>query len=362
MIPVSKVALSEAEKTAVMRVLDSGLLAQGKEVEELERQFRGATSSPNAVAFSNGTSALHGALHCLGIKPGDEVITVPFTFIATPNSIRMCGAKPVFVDVGDDFLMNPALVEQAITSKTKAILPVHLYGQPCDMDALRSIAERHKLVIVEDAAQAIGAAYRKKPVGSLGDAAAFSLYATKNIMSGEGGMVTTPRADVADWCRRFRSHGQRNRYEYSELGYNYRMTDMQAAIGVEQIKRLAEITEARQTNARALLKGLAGIKGILLPSVHEGRTHVFHQFTIRVTPDFHLSRDALQQKLLEQGIGTGVYYPQALHLSPAFRELGYHTGDFPVSERLSREVLSLPCHPHLTSAEIQTIIEAFHHV
>jgi len=357
MIPIVKIRLSEAEKQAVMDVLDSGALAQGKKVEELESQFAGLCDTKYAIAVCNGTAALHTALHSAGIKKGDEVITTPFTFIATANSIRMCDAVPVFVDVDPrTFNIDPEKIEAAITKKTKAIMPVHLYGQCCDMDKIMKIAKKHNLKVIEDAAQAVGASFNGKMAGSFGDAATFSLYATKNIMCGEGGIVATNNKEVMEKARLFRHHGQGMQYDYVSMGYNYRLTDIHAAIAVEQMKHLKDLTEKRQKNARAIMEGIKGTKGIEAPFIDSRATHVFHQLTIKVTEDCSLTRDELKAFLKEKGIGSAIYYPLPIHLSSVY---GYKNGTFPIAEKLSAQVLSLPCHPLLEEQDIQKIIEVF---
>ena len=249
MIPIAKPYIGEEEKEAVLKVLDSGMLAQGKITAELERQFAELCDVDHAIAASSGTTALHLALMAHGIGPGDEVITPSFTFIASVNSILYTGARPVFVDIDPaTFNIDANVAEQAVTTKTKAIMPVHLYGQVCDMNALQEIADKHGLIIIEDACQAVSATYHGKKAGSFGTGV-FSLYATKNVMSAEGGMITTSDAELADKCRLLRNHGMRRRYYYDFLGYNYRMTDLHAAIGLAQINRVDELTGSRRSYA-----------------------------------------------------------------------------------------------------------------
>lgn len=365
MIPVSKPSIENEEIDAVADVLKSGMIAQGPKVKELEEKFANFIGVKNAVAVNSGTAALHCSLYAAGIKPGDEVITVPFTFVATANVILMQQAKPVFVDVEDGtFNIDTSKVEEKITKRTKAILPVDLYGHPYDYDSLRKIADRHNLRIIEDACQAVGADYKGRKCGSLGDLGSFSFYATKNMTTAEGGMITTDDDDFAELAKSFRHHGQseKTRYEYFDLGYNYRMTDISAAIGLAQLNKLGQWNEKRKQNAEHLSKGLAKIKGIKVPVVRKNCSHVFHQYTVKVENDFKLKRDELVVHLKNNGVGCSVYYPKPLHLFNHLGKLGYKKGDFPVSERLSRQVVSLPVHPHLTQEDLNCIIKVFEEI
>lgn len=360
MIPSAKVIVGKEEEQGVLDVLRSGMLAQGPKVKELEERFAAYCGTKYAVAVNSGTAAVHTSLFALGINPSDEVITVPFTFVGTSNPILMLGAKPVFVDVEDlTFNIDPKKVEEKITKKTKAIIVVDLYGQICDYDAVKKIADKHGLKIVEDACQAVGATLNGKKAGSFGDIAAFSFYGTKNMMCGEGGIITTDNAEYAELAKRFRHHGQseQTRYEYHHLGYNYRMTDLQAAIALAQLAKVENFTETRIRNAKLLTEGLKGIKGITVPTVKAGARHVFHQYTIKVD-GFKISRDELAAKLKEKGIGSGIYYPKPLHMHPFYAKMGYKEGDFPVAEKLSKIVLSLPVHPGVSVDDTKTIIEA----
>lgn len=350
MIPISKPYIGEAEKAAVMEVLESGMLVQGPKTARLEERFSQVVGTRHAVAVSSGTAALHVALLAHGIGAGDEVITTPFTFIASANSILHVGAKPVFVDVDEaTFNIDPRLVEKAITYCTKAIIPVHLYGYPCDMGAIMDIARRHGLVVIEDSAQAIGATYHGEHVGGFGTGA-FSLYATKNVMSGEGGVITTNEDRVAERARMIRSHGMRRRYYHEMLGFNLRMTDLHAAIGLAQMDRLVEFTARRQANAAFLT---ARINSVLTPTVEDGYRHVWHQYTVRV--DGGRDRDAAVARLTDAGIGTGIFYPIPAHQHGYMREAA---GEFrlPVAEQLAKEVISLPVHPQLSQADLETIV------
>lgn len=351
MIPISKPFIGDAEKQAVLEVLESGMLVQGPRTARLEEKFAAVCSTRHAVATSSGTAALHIALLAHGIGAGDEVITTPFTFIASVNSIIYTGARPVFVDIGEDtFNINPALIEAAITSRTKAIMPVHLYGYPCDMDAILDIAQRHNLAVIEDAAQAIGAEYRGQRVGSFGTGC-FSLYATKNVMSGEGGMITTDDDALAQRCRMLRNHGMQRRYYHDMLGYNFRMTDLHAAIGLAQIDRLDEFTARRRANAEYLNRH---IRSVITPQVRPGYGHVWHQYTIRV--DRNRDRDAVVKRLNDAGVGTGIFYPVPAHKQAYLVEMGLGDVSLPVAERLAGEVVSLPVHPQLSQADLETIV------
>jgi dTDP-4-amino-4,6-dideoxygalactose transaminase len=349
MIPISKPFITEAEKSAVLEVLDSGMLAQGKRTVELERRFAEVSDSKYAVATSSGTTALHLALLAHGIGSGDEVITTPFTFIASANSILFVNATPVFVDIEEDsFNLDPNLIEAAVTSRTKAIIPVHLYGHPCDMKAITDIAERHALIVIEDCAQAISARFDGKQVGSFGTGV-FSLYATKNVMSGEGGMITTNDETVAERCRMLRNHGMKQRYYHEMLGYNFRISDLHAAIGSAQMDRLEEMTRIRRENAHYLN---ANIHSVITPKTRPDVDHVWHQYTIRV--DGHRDREACVSQLNKAGIGTGIFYPVPVHLQGYMKEIVGET-PLPIAEKLAKEVISLPVHPQLTQDELEKI-------
>jgi dTDP-4-amino-4,6-dideoxygalactose transaminase len=354
LIPISRPLIGDREKAAVLRVLDSGIIAQGPETAELERRFAALTGTRHAVATSSGTAALYLALLAAGIGKGDEVITTPFTFVASANSILYVGAKPVFVDIDENtFTLDPAGVERAVGPRTKAILPVHLYGQPCDMDALVAIAKKHSLVIVEDAAQAVAARYKGKPVGSFG-IGAFSLYATKNLTSAEGGIITTDDDAVATRARMLRHHGMARRYHHEMLGFNFRLTDIHAAIAVAQMEQLADWTARRQSNAATLTGGISA-SNVIVPVVRPDVEHVWHQYTIRVVHPKH--RDEAAAQLERLGIASGVYYPVPAHKFQHIREV---VGDvhMPVAERVANEVLSVPVHPGLSDSDLQRIISA----
>ena len=352
-IPISRPFIGDEEKAAVLAVLDSGMLVQGPQVAALEEEFAARLGVRHAIANASGTAALHLALLAHDIGPGDEVITSAFSFVATVNTILYVGARPVFADVDErTFNLDPAAVAEAVTPRTRAIVPVHLYGLPCDMDGIASVAAEHGLTVIEDAAQAIGATYRGRPVGTFGTGC-FSLYATKNVASGEGGVVTTDDDRIADRVRLLRQHGMRARYAYETLGYNLRMTDLHAAIGRVQLGRLDEMTRRRRANAAVLSRSLTSVT---TPTVPDDRDHVWHQYTVRVArPD--LSRDEAVRRLDEAGIGTGIFYPEGLHQLPHVREV---VGDqrLPVTERLTSEVLSLPVHPALVEDDLARVVAA----
>ena len=353
MIPISRPLFGSEEEEAVLAVLRSGMIAQGPQVERFEAAFAALCGVPHAVAVSSGTTALYLALLAHGIGPGDEVITTPFTFIATANSVLMTGARPVFVDIDPaSFNIDPALIAAAITPRTRAIIPVHLYGQIAAMDAIMEIAQRHGLVVIEDAAQAVGALFHDRPAGSFGTGC-FSLYATKNITSGEGGMITTADPAVADHVRLLRSHGSRVRYYHEMLGYNFRMTDLQAAIGLVQVGKLAAFTERRLHHAAFFDRHISH-PAVTKPQVQPGLRHVFHQYILRIHADHRA--DAARQ-LAAAGVGTAIFYPLPIPRQPYYREIGY-TDHLPVADQISAEVLALPVYPGLSDADLSQIVDA----
>ena len=352
MIPIAKPLIGEEEKRAVMEVLDSGVLAQGPKVAAFEEAFARMVGVKYAVATSSGTTALHTALLAHGIGAGDEVITTSFTFIASANSVLYVGARPVFVDIDPaTFNLDPAKIEAAITPATRAIMPVHLFGLPADMDPIMEIARKHRLVVIEDACQSHGATYKGRRAGSMGTGC-FSMYPTKNITSAEGGVITTDDAEIAESCRVIRQHGMRRRYYHDELGFNFRMTDVHAAIGLAQLQKLEPFNEARIANAHYLS---AHLRGIVTPQVPEGYRHVFHQYTVRASNGL---RDALLEHLKRREIGSGVYYPVPIHQQTLYtQELGYDVR-LPETEKAAAEVLSLPVHPALSQADLEAIVSA----
>jgi dTDP-4-amino-4,6-dideoxygalactose transaminase len=349
-IPAAKVLIGDEERAAVDRVLRSGMLAQGPEVAAFEREFATElVDGLSCVAVNSGTSGQHLGLHAAGVGAGQEVIVPSFTFAATANSVALTGATPVFADIDPvTYTIDPGAVEAAITERTVGVMPVHLYGQPADMTALDEIARRRGIQIYEDAAQAHGATWQGRPVGTFGVFAMFSLYPTKNMTSGEGGMVSCATEDVARMIRLLRNQGMERRYENEVVGYNNRMTDLHAAIGRVQLTKLAGWTKQRQENAAFFD---ANLRGVDVPAVAPGATHVYHQYTIRVPDDRDGFAAALQA---EYGVGSGVYYPIPNHRLPSFGL----TLDLPETERAAAEVLSLPVHPSLTQPDLDRIVEA----
>ena len=360
-IPVARPVLGYEEIAAVTAVLESGMLASGSRVAEFEKQFAGFCGVSHAVAVNNGTAALHAALLAAGVGPGDEVIVPAFTFYATASSVLMCGATPVFADVDDrSFTVVPGEIEKRITPRTKAVIGVHLFGLPFDVPAIQEICQRKNLVLIEDAAQAHGAILNGKIVGSFGDLACFSFYATKNMITGEGGMVTTGDKGLADRLRLVINHGQSEKYLHTCLGYNYRMTDISAALGLSQLGRIGEFNESRRKNA-AFLSSHIHAKGLVTPTEFPGTKPVFHQYVIRVTKDFPMSRAAFMDYLKENNIGSAIHYPVPLHRQPVF-DLENEPDPCPISTRLSGEVLSLPVHPTLTGGQLEYICETINRV
>ncbi|HLX56671.1 MAG TPA: DegT/DnrJ/EryC1/StrS family aminotransferase [Ktedonobacteraceae bacterium] len=394
MIPIARPLIGVEEEEAVLAVLKSGQLAQGERVAEFEKRFAEFCQVQEAVAVSSGTAALHLALIAHEISYGDEVITTPFTFAATTNVILLVGAIPVFVDIDPETCnIDVSLVEAAITPRTKAILPVHLYGNPCDMERLQGIAAGHHLSIIEDACQAHGASIHGKPVGSFGTGC-FSFYPTKNMTTGEGGMVTTSDSTIADRVRLLRNHGQKERYCHVALGFNLRMTELQAALGLAQFEKLEHFTGQRRSNAAYLTEKLG--EAVQTPVEYEGYRHVYHQYTIRVPEESN--RDEWAAQLLDRGIGTAVHYPLPMHMQPFYQESKdfYRIAARPLdeeeiativktptgplngggattmtatrpaeaatrqlheAEKAARQVLSLPVYPSLSEDELATIVK-----
>jgi len=354
MIPIAKPIIGPEEKKAVLEVLSSGYLVQGERVEKLEKEFAKYIGVKHCIAVNSGTAALHVALLALGIKKGNEVITSAFSFASSANSILFCDATPVFSDIDPKtFNINPEDIKDKITSKTKCIIPVHLYGQPAEMDQLKNIADEHGLFIVEDAAQAHGAEYKNIKAGSLGNIGCFSFYPTKNMTTGEGGIITTNDDKIAEKARLLRNHGQREQYYHSVLGFNFRMTDILASIGIEQLKKLEKFNKKRVENAKLLTNKLSKIDEIITPFVSPKSKHVFHQYTLRVKSN-RISRDVLQKKLYESGVQTRIYYPIPIHKQALYQKLGYKD-NMPESEAASKEVLSIPVHPALAEQDLEFI-------
>jgi perosamine synthetase len=360
-IPVARPVVGPEEVAAVSDVLMSGMLAQGEKVAEFEQKFAGYCGAAHAVAVNNGTAALHAALLTAGVGYGDEVIVPAFSFIATATAVSMCGAKPVFADVDEQtFTIRPDLVKERITPKTKAVIGVHLFGQPFDVDPILETCEAHAIPLIEDAAQAHGALYHGVKAGNLGKLACFSFYATKNMITGEGGMVTTNDKPSADKLRLIVNHGQSEKYLHTMLGYNYRMTDIAAAIGIVQLKKLEKFNMRRRKNAEYYAANLTA-KGIIKPKVAENVQHVYHQYVIQVTPEFPLTRSALMDLLKAKGIGSAVHYPIPIHRQPLYAPVA-DPDPCPVATRLSGTVLSLPVHPSLDTKDLAYVCETINKV
>lgn len=360
-IPIARPVIGRDEITAVTAVLESGMLAAGEQVAHFEQEFARYCDVPHAVAVNNGTAALHAALLAAGVGPGDEVIVPDFTFFATASSVLMCGATPVFVDVDEKtFNIDPRKISSCITPKARAIIGVHLFGQPFDIPAVLEICKRHHLTLIEDAAQAHGAIFNGKKVGGFGDLACFSFYATKNMITGEGGMVTSGSRALDDQLRLIVNHGQSEKYLHTRLGYNYRMTDMAAAIGLVQLKRLEDFNERRRKNAAYYNTHLA-VKGLVTPVTPAGMQPVFHQYVVRLTEEFPMSREEFMDYLKGHGIGSAIHYPIPLHRQPVFG-LRNDPDPCPVATRLAGSVLSLPVHPSVEEKQLAYICDTINKV
>jgi dTDP-4-amino-4,6-dideoxygalactose transaminase len=332
------------------------MLAQGERVAEFERAFAAYIGVEHAIGTSNGTTALHVALLANGIGPGDRVLTTPFTFIASINAILHTGAEPLLVDVDSSFNLDPALIRSALTPTTRAIMPVHLFGLPCDMGAIMEIAAEHDLLVIEDAAQAHGAKFGNQRVGSFGTGC-FSFYATKNMTTGEGGMITTDNAEIAAHARRLVNHGMQVRYQHESPGYNFRMTEVAGAIGIEQLAKLDTFNARRAETAAYYDKRLGNLPALALPLRPPNTTHVYHQYTIQVLPGFPMGRDQLAAELEARGIGTGIYYPLSVHRQPAVADAEWARHSFPNADEFAARVLSLPVHPLVSDAEREFIAD-----
>lgn len=361
MIRINQPFIEDEEIEIASEVLSSKILTSwhggGKYVAEFERAFASYIDVKHAIAVNSGTAALHTALVAAGIGPGDEVIVPAMTFVATANVVAITGAKPIFVDVDPETLcIDPEKVQEAITSKTKAIIPVHVYGQPANMKAIMEIAEDKGIIVIEDAAQAHGAIYMERKVGSIGHIGCFSFFATKNMTTGgEGGIVTTNDAEIARRCRLFRTHGQEEAYKVVMLGLNYRMTELAAAIGILQLKKLDRMNAIRAMNANLLDSLLHNVKGIRLPPKVPGTKPSYYVYTIRLEEQI---RNSLKEYLLKNGIEATIYWPKPVHLQPFYMDLlGTKPGMLPISEEACKEVLSIPVHQGLTSNDIKYIAE-----
>ena len=350
-VPIADPEMGEREIERVREVMESGRIADGPEVRAFEEEFAAFCGADRGVATSNGTTALHAAFEALGVGPGDKVVTTPYSFVASANAVRLAGAEPVFADIeAETFNLDPEAVEEVVRREddVAAVMPVHLYGLPADMDHLLDVADDYGLAVLEDACQAHGAEFRDRRVGSLGDAACFSMYPTKNMTTGEGGMITTDRDDVAERAESFVNHGRppEGGYRHVRVGHNFRMTSLAAAIGRVQLDRLADYNEARRSNAAYLTDALADAD-VVTPTEPDDRRHVYHQYTIR-TED----RDGLADYLDDAGVGTGVYYPTPIHRQPAYEDVSH---DAPVAERTADRALSLPVHPNVSEQDLRTI-------
>lgn len=352
MIPLAKPKISWQERSAVIKVLKSSSLAQGPEVMAFEKEFSKIVGDRDCVAVNSGTSALHLSLIALGITENDEVIVPSFTFAATANVVALVGAKPIFIDIDPKtYCMDPAAMAKAITKKTKAVIVVHLYGLPANMNQIMQIANKNSLFVIEDAAQAHLAAINNQNVGTYGDAAAFSFYPTKNMTSGEGGMIVLKNSTNARLCRLLRNQGMETRYQNEIVGFNLRMTDIHAAIGRCQLKKLSEATDKRIKNAQFLSSNL---NCDTLPFVPEGYKHVYHQYTVRIV----IKRDTFSKLLREKGVGNDVYYPTPVHRLPSFNS----KIELPNTINASKEVLSLPIHPSLSKRQLRKIVDLFNKI
>lgn len=355
-IPIAKPSIGEQEIQAVTKVMETGQLAQGETVVQFEGAFAQHFGHHASAAVCNGTVALHVALQAAGVQPGDLVLTTPFTFVATSNAILYCNAIPIYVDIDEQtFNISPAALRKAVSDYPEAryLLLVHLFGQSCDMDEIMSIAEEFNLVIIEDCAQAHGATFNAKPVGQFGIGGTFSFYPTKNMSTGEGGMITSESPVFIDRCKLFINHGSKERYKHEVLGYNYRMTNIAAAIGIEQLKKIDNMNSARRSNAEYYYKHINNTL-VELPIVHESAYHVYHQFTLRTK-----YRDRLMEHLTNNGIGTGIHYPSPINKQTHIQEyLSLHNQQdqhCPVAESLANEVISIPVHPSLSESDLEYI-------
>ncbi len=335
----------------IKEIIHGAHFIMGSNVSEFEKEAAGYHNIKHAVAVASGTDALHLALLACGIGKGDEVITTPFTFIATAEAITYTGARPVFVDIDEKtFNIDVKKIRKAITKKTKAILPVHLFGLPADMDSIMELEKKYKLKIIEDCAQSFGAEYKGKKTGAISDAGCFSFFPSKNLgCYGDGGMLITNDDAIAEKVRLLRNHGQKERYYHSIIGYNSRLDEIQAGILRVKLKRIDEYNKKRRGNARLYTEKLKGVN-IITPSEPDGYSHVFHQYGIRTS-----KRDSIQKGLTEAGIASAIYYPVPLHLQESYKDLGCKKGDFPVSEAIASDIISLPMYPELTEAQIDEV-------
>ena len=359
MIPITVVEFGSEEEELVLEVLRTGRVAQGPLVARFEEMFAELTGVKHAIAVNNGTTSLVAALQSFDLAPGDEVVTSPFTFAATLNAILEAGATARFADIDEhDFNIDASSVMERISDRARVLMPVHLYGQVADMERLMPLAERHGLRVLEDAAQAHGSSQKGKTAGSFGTGS-FSFYATKNITTGEGGIITTDDDALAERLRILRNQGMRARYEYVMRGHNYRMTDLQAALGIPQLARYSDAVTRRGENAAYLSAGLAAVPGLVTPREMPGRRHVWHQYTVRITEDARVSREEFVEQLAVGGVGAGIYYPRLVFDYDAYRDRDdVIVEPTPVATRIAREAVSLPVHTHLTRSQLDEIIDA----
>lgn len=354
MIKIAIPQINKAEQKAVLNVLKSGYIVNGPKTKEFEENFSRYIGTKYAVAASSGTSALHTVLQCLGLKKNDAAVTTPFSFIATSNAILFCGAKTVFCDIDPlTFNIDPEELKKTIkkTPSLKAVVCVHLFGLPCYIKEIKHICKKNGLLLIEDCAQAHGSEYKNKKTGSFGDGAIFSFYATKNMTTGEGGIITTNSKSLAEKCRRFINHGRISHNQFSMLGFNYRLTDIASGIGLEQLKKLDLMNSKRIENAGFLNKHLDSLKNITTPFTPEGYKNTFHQYVIRVKKD----RTALKEYLFKNGIESAVFYSTPIYRQIVYKKLGYQNIYLKNTELACREVLSLPVHPSLTKNDLSKI-------
>ncbi len=362
MIPINLPKIGEEEIQAVDKVLRSGMLTSslgaGPAVSEFEKNFAQLAGAKHAIAVNTGTAALHAAVMAVGVRQGDEVVLPSFTFVATAEAVALAGARPVFADIDPEtYNLSPSAVEKAITKKTKAILPVDLYGFSADMEPLREIADKHGLALVEDAAQAHGLTYESKPAGSFSDIACWSMYASKNIMTGEGGVATTNNDQLDETLRMIRTHGEKAKYTSLILGTNYRMSEIQAAIGNVQLTRLNEFVAKRRRNAQRLTAILEKSSKLVLPYETKGRQHSWYLYTARLKDGTEIQRNALMAELKNKGIGAEAYYINPVHQMPFYRE-NFGSAQLPETEKAAKQVFSLPIHPAVTEEQVDFIGEA----
>lgn len=361
MIPINAPQIGKKEIEAVVKVLESGILTHGlgmgPMVKKFEKEFAKFVEAKHAIAVNSGTAALHLALTAAGIKNGDEVILPSFTFVATAEVIVMAGAKPVFVDIEPEtYNISPEKIEKAITKRTKAIIPVDLYGLPANMQPIKEIAEKHGLLIIEDAAQAHGAGYKGKPPGAFADAACWSFYASKNMTTGEGGMITTNHDELAEKMHIIRSHGEKEKYKSIMLGHNYRMPEIQAAIGSVQLEKLPKFLEKRRRNTEKLTAKLKNVEKLKLPTQPQGYQHSWYLYTVKLKNAKEKERDEILEKLRRKGIDAQVYYKCPIHLMPYYSKFGKYR--LPQTEKAASQVFSLPVHPGVTEKQAEYISEA----